>query len=203
MKIIRLTALLLALMLPLSALAEADGMALRQTENCMVYTAANGVDTVIRLLDQPFMGDTALKDGELIAYLDYIDMPNESAVFLRLTFSLLTPEMLGADTLRVTVGKTDYAFPVTPEISEYDTVYFEDYAVCLTEASLPMVEAIIRLKGAPVSVSLEQEGWEPVTGEVAFPAEQVQAVLDRYEKVGGLTQELGRFDTLWPAEISR
>ena len=120
----------------------------------MVYTAANGVDTVIRPLDQPFMGETALEDGELIAYLDYIDLPNEGAVFLRLTFSLLTPEMLGADTLRVTVGKTDYVFPVTAEISEYDTIYYEDYAVCLTEASLPMVEAIIRLKGAPVGVSL-------------------------------------------------
>lgn len=203
MKIRYVTALLLALMLPLSALAEADGMALRRTENCMVYTAANGVDTVIRPLDQPFMGETALEDGELIAYLDYIDLPNEGAVFLRLTFSLLTPEMLGADTLRVTVGKTDYVFPVTPEISEYDAVYYEDYAVCLTEASLPMVDAIIRQKGAPVGVSLEQEGREPVTGEMTFPAEQVQAVLDRYEEVGGLKQELGRFDTVWPVEISR
>ena len=203
MKIRHVTALLLALMMPLSALAEADGMALRQTENCMVYTAANGVDTVIRPLDQPFMGETALEDGELIAYLDYIDLPNEGAVFLRLTFSLLTPEMLGADTLRVTVGKTDYVFPVTAEISEYDTIYYEDYAVCLTEASLPMVEAIIRLKGAPVGVSLEQEGWASVTGRVTFPAEQVQAVLDRYEEIGGLTQELGRFDTVWPVEISR
>lgn len=203
MKIRHVTALLLALMMPLSALAEADGMALRRTENCMVYTAANGVDTVIRPLDQPFMGETALEDGELIAYLDYIDLPNEGAVFLRLTFSLLTPEMLGADTLRVTVGKTDYVFPVTPEISEYDTIYYEDYAVCLTEASLPMVDAIIRHKGAPVGVSLEQEGREPVTGEVVFPAEQVQAVLDRYEEVGGLKQELGRFDTVWPVDISR
>ena len=113
MKIRRLTALLLALMMPLSALAEADGMALRQTENCMVYTAEGGVDTVIRPLDQPFMGEMALEDGELIAYLDYIDLPNEGAIFLRLSFSLLTPEMLGADTLRLTVGKTDYVFPVT------------------------------------------------------------------------------------------
>lgn len=203
MKIRHVTALLLALMMPLSALAEADGMALRRTENCMVYTAANGVDTVIRPLDQPFMGETALEDGELIAYLDYIDLPNEGAVFLRLTFSLLTPEMLGADTLRVTVGKTDYVFPVTPEISEYDTIYYEDYSLCLTEASLPIIDAIIWQKGAPVGVSLEQEGWEPVTGEVVFPEEQVQTVLDRYEEVGGLKQELGRFDMVWPVDISR
>ena len=198
-----MVALLLALMMPLSALAEADGMALRRTENCMVYTAANGVDTVIRPLDQPFLGETTLEDGELIAFLDYVDLPNEGAIFLRLSFSLLTPEMLGADTLRVIVGKTDYVFPVTPEISEYDTIYYEDYAVCLTEASLPLVEAIIRLKGAPVGVALEQEGWEPVTGEIIFPAEQVQAMLDRYEEIGGLAQELGRFDTVWPVEISR
>ena len=203
MNIRHMVALLLALMMPLSALAEADGMALRRTENCMVYTAANGVDTVIRPLDQPFLGETTLEDGELIAFLDYIDLPNEGAVFLRLTFSLLTPEMLGADTLRVIVGKTDYVFPVTPEISEYDTIYYEDYAVCLTEASLPLVEAIIRLKGAPVGVALEQEDWESVTGEIIFPAEQVQAVLDRYEEIGGLKQELGRFDTVWPVEISR
>ena len=203
MNIRHMVALLLALMMPLSALAEADGMALRRTENCMVYTAANGVDTVIRPLDQPFLGETTLEDGELIAFLDYVDLPNEGAIFLRLSFSLLTPEMLGADTLRVIVGKTDYVFPVTPEISEYDTIYYEDYAVCLTEASLPLVEAIIRLKGAPVGVALEQEGWEPVTGEIIFPAEQVQAMLDRYEEIGGLAQELGRFDTVWPVEISR
>ena len=169
----------------------------------MVSTSANGVDTVIRPLDQPFMGETSLEDGELIAYLDYADLPNEGAVFLRLTFSLMTPEMLGADTLRLAVGGTDYVFPVTAEISEYDATYFEDYAVCLTEASLPVVGAIIRLKGAPVGVSLEQEGRTPVTGQVVFPAEQVQAVLDRYEEVGGLTQALGRFDTVWPVEISR
>ena len=203
MRIRRLTALFLALMMPLSALAEADGMALRQTENCMVYTAEGGVDTVIRPLDQPFMGEMALEDGELIACLDYIDLPNEGAIFLRLSFSLLTPEMLGADTLRVTVGKTDYVFPVTAEISEYDTVYYEDYAVCLTEASMPLVEAIIRLKGAPVAIAFEREEEALAEGEVAFPAEQVQAVLDRYEEIGGLTQELGRFDTVWPVEISR
>lgn len=203
MNIRRVTALLLALMLPAAALAEVDGMSLRRTENCMVFTSANGVDTVIRPLDQPFMGETALEDGELIAYLDYADLPNEGAVFLRLTFSLMTPEMLGADTLRLAVGGTDYVFPVTAEISEYDATYFEDYAVCLTEASLPVVGAIIRLKGAPVGVSLEQEGRTPVTGQVVFPAEQVQAVLDRYEEVGGLTQALGRFDTVWPVEISR
>ncbi|MGN1019203.1 MAG: hypothetical protein ACI4O7_02415 [Aristaeellaceae bacterium] len=202
MNVRRMAALLLALLLPAAALAEADGMALRRTENCMVSTTAGGVDTVIRPLDQPFMGETALEDGELIAYLDYIDMPNEGAIFLRLTFSLVTPEMLGADTLRVTVGQTDYVFPVAADISEYDTIYFEDYAVCLTAASLPLAEAIVRQKGAPVTVSFEQEGWAPVTGEVAFPAEQVQAVLDRYEEIGGLTQELARFDALWPVEIN-
>ena len=203
MNIRQIAALLLALLLPAAALAEVDGMALRQTENCAVMAEAGGVDTVIRPLDQPFMGETALEDGELIAYLDYIDLPNEGAVFLRLTFSLVTPEMLGADTLRLTVGGTDYVFPVAAAMDEYDTMFFEDYALCLTEASLPLLDAIIRLKGAPVAVAFEQEGWEPVTGQVAFPAEQVQAVLDRYEEVGGLTQDLKRYDTLWPVEIIR
>ena len=203
MSIRRMAALLLALLLPAAALAEADGMALRQTESCMVYTAANGVDTVIRPLDQPFMGETTLEDGELIAYLDYIDLPNEGAIFLRLTLSLMTPDMLSADTLRLTVGKTDYVFPVTAEVSEYDTIYYEDYALCLTEASLPLLDAIIRLKGAPVVVALEQEEAVLAAGEVVFPAEQVKAVLARYEEIGGLTQELGRFDTVWPVEISR
>ncbi|MGN0970662.1 MAG: hypothetical protein ACI4OY_01825 [Aristaeellaceae bacterium] len=203
MKIRRMAALLLALLLPAAALGEADGMALRQTENCMVFTAANGVDTVIRPLDQPFMGETALEDGELIAYLDYVDMPNEGAIFLRLTFSLMAPDLLSADTLRLTVGKTDYVFPVMAEISEYDTIYYEDYALCLTEASLPIIDAIIRLKGAPVAVALEREEETLAAGEVAFPAAQVKAVLERYEAIGGLTQELGRFDTVWPVDIGQ
>ncbi|MGN0746162.1 MAG: hypothetical protein ACI4ML_05770 [Aristaeellaceae bacterium] len=203
MRIRRMAALMLALLLPAAALAEADGMALRQTDNCMVYTAEGGVDTVIRPLDQPFMGETTLEDGELIAYLDYIDLPNEGAIFLRLTFSLITPDMLSAGTLRLTVGKTDYVFPVTAEVSEYDTIYYEDYALCLTEASLPLLDAIIRLKGAPVAVAFEKEDAVLAAGEVAFPAEQVRTVLDRYEEIGGLTQELGRFDTVWPVEINR
>ncbi|MGN0779296.1 MAG: hypothetical protein ACI4MJ_09135 [Aristaeellaceae bacterium] len=203
MKMKSLLALLLAVLWPVMACAEVDGMALRQTEGSMVYTDGNGVDTVIRTMAQPFMGTTELEDGELIAYLDYLDCPNEEAIFLRLTFSLVTPELLAADTLRVTVGKKHYTFPVSASIHEYDTMYFEDYALCLTEASLPLLQDIIRQKGKPVAVTLEQEDGGTAVGEVTFPAEQVQAILARYKEVGGMTQPLERFDSLWPVEITK
>ena len=215
----KLLALLLILLLPCAAMAEVDVLALQSTEGCMAYTASNGVDTVIRWTDQPFIGMTDVEDGELIAFLDYVDMPNEDAVFLRLTLSLVTPEMYAADTMTLTVGQKTYTFSVMPEISEYDTVYYEDYAVCLTEASLPILQDITKLgakaedaaalhekydlDGKPVLVTLSCEGEEPIHGSVVIPAENVKVIRDRYEEGGGLTQNLSRFDERWPVEVSK
>ena len=212
-------ALLLVMCLPALALAEVDAMELQTRENMQVFTASNGVDTVIRPMDQPFIGETSLEGGELIAYLDYIDMPNENRVFLRLTISVVTPDMAAADTMALKVGKKTYTFSVQPEINEYDTIYYEDYAVCLTGESLPILEDIIKLDakaedvaalhekyqldGKPVQVTLSCEGMEPISGSVVIPAENVKAIRDRYEKIGGMAQDFGAFEETWPVEISK
>ena len=209
--------LLLLCCLPAAVLAEVDVMALQQTANMQVFPASNGVDTVIRPADQPFVGVTELEDGEMIAYLDYIDMPNANRVFLRLTISIVTPDLYAADTLALTVGKKTYAFSVQPEINEYDAVYYEDYAVCLTEESLPILQDIIKLGAKtedaaalhekyglddkPVRVTLSCEGMESICGSVVLPAESVKAVCDRYEEVGGMTQDFDAFEETWSVEI--
>ncbi|MBQ8654595.1 MAG: hypothetical protein IJ507_06610 [Clostridia bacterium] len=199
----KLLILLLALLLPACALGEADVMALQRLEGAMVYTASNGVDTVIRPAGQPFIGETELEDGELIAYLDYVDMPNENRVFLRLTVSIVTPEMYAADTMTLRTGKKAYTFSVWPEISEYDTIYYEDYAVCLTDESLPVLKDIISLKGKPVEVTLSGEGMEPIRGSVAMPADTVRRIRSDFEAAGGLKQDFGGFAETWPVEISK
>lgn len=211
--------LLILCCLPAAVLAEVDVMALQQMTNMQVFTASNGVDTVIRPADQPFVGVTELEDGELIAYLDYIDMPNENRVFLRLTISVVTPDLYAADTLALTVGKKTYTFRVRPEINEYDTMYYEDYAVCLTEESLPILQDIIKLGAKtedvaalhekydlddkPVQVTLSCEGMESIRGSVVIPAENVKAIRDRYEEVGGMAQDFGAFEETWPVEVSQ
>lgn len=196
----RLLALILALMLPAVALAEVDVLALGREDGFTSFTM-NGVDTIIRPGDQPFMGAIDAEDGTLIAFLDFVDMPNEGAVFMRLTISTELPYMLGADTMTLTVGQKDYVFTLTPEINEYDTVYYEDYAACLHTDSLPILDAIIKQKNGAIAITLSGEGVASVHGSVVIPAGNVQNLLNLYKEVGGLKQDLDRYTELWPVDI--
>ena len=214
----RMLALILALMLPSVALAEVDVLALGREEGFTSFTM-NGVDTIIRPGDQPFMGEIDAEDGTLIAFLDFVDMPNEGAVFMRLTISTELPYMLGADTMTLTVGQKDYVFTLTPEINEYDTVYYEDYAACLHTDSLPILEDIIKLGAKakdvaalhekyslddkPVRVTLSGEGMDDMHGSVVIPAKNVQNLLNLYKEAGGLKQDFDRYTELWPVDIKK
>lgn len=188
----RLIALCLMVgMLLTQALAEEntfDNAALEETENCAVYLSDNGVDTVVRPLNQPYMGTVEMEGAELIAYLDYVEMPGEDVTVLRLLLALTVPERLAANEVTVTVGKKDYVFSVMPMISEYDTTYYEDYALCMTDESLPMIKAMARAKDDSFLVRFA--GDASLVGMITLPNADVAAIYDRYIDLGGERQGL-------------
>ena len=199
----RLLAVLLALCLPGCAAAEVDVLALQGEAGMIVFTLPGSADTVIRHADQPFVGELDLEDGELVVFVDYIDMPNENRLFLRLTVSVVVQDMYAADTMTLKVGKKTYAFAVQPEINEYDTIYYEDYAVCLTGKSLAILDDLIKADGKPVSVELSCEGANSVFGSVVIPAADAKDIRQRYERIGGMDQDFGAFEERWPVEIGK
>jgi len=165
-----------------------DNAALEETGNCYVYLSDNGVDTVVRPLNQPYMGTVEMEGAELIAYLDYVEMPSEDVTVLRLLLALTVPEHLAASEVTVTVGKKDYIFAVKPMITEYDTTYYEDYALCMTDESLPMIKAMARAKGDSFSVCFA--GDVSLTGTITLPNADVADIYDRYIDLGGERQGL-------------
>lgn len=190
-------------MLLTQALAEEnpfDNAALEKTENCSVYLSDNGVDTVVRPLNQPYMGTVDMEGAELIAYLDYVELPGEDVTVLRLLLALTVPERLAANEVTVTVGKKDYIFSVMPVISEYDTTYYEDYALCMTDESLPMIKAMARAKEDSFSVRFA--GDASLTGVITLPNADVAAIYDRYIDLGGERQGLEWLREQYPVNIA-
>ncbi len=200
----RFFALLLCLMMT-TALAESafDVEALRGTENMNIFTPYGSVDTVVRPLNQPYIGQVdAPWDGGLIAYVDYITLVDADATLLRLVVSIEAFEPVTADQMRLTVGKKTYTFDVTYEQSEYDGLYMEDYAVCLTDASLPLMKAIAQQKtDAPIPVEFLSLGETVFAGMVIIPGQEAAQLYDRYIDLGGKKQELKRLDATWPCTV--
>lgn len=172
----RCLAILLLLCLPLTAFAEKDRAALTEGLDCAVYLDVNQIDTVIRPLDQPFFG-TVDAEGEMIAFIDYVEMPDQNATFMRLTLSLVTDEPVNAEELTIAFGKESYTFDVFPLTSEYDTVYYEDYCVLFNEDTLPMLKALGRNK-AEITYTLT--GDQTRAGTLDIPAENVKALYERF-----------------------
>ena len=200
-----MVALMALLFLLTAALAESpfDVAELRRTENMNVYTPYGTVDTVVRPLNQPYIGQVdAPYDGGLIAYVDYITLVDAEVTLLRLVVSIEAFEPITADQMRLTVGKKTYTFDVTYEQSEYDGLYMEDYAVCLTDASLPLMKAIAQQKkDAPIPVEFLSLGEKVFEGKVIIPGQEAAQLYDRYIDLGGKKQELKRLDATWPCVI--
>lgn len=196
----RLIAVMLFLvMLGSVAAAEFNQAGLEKMDNCQVYTDMNGVDTIVRPMDQPYAGETDLEDSELLVYLDFIEMPNENATFLRLTLALKSCEYLAANEMTITVGNTDYVFDVFPQVWEYDMNYFEDYITCMTDESLPMIKAMARSKTDTFAISLA--GKKTVCGSITLDLDRVAELYDAYIDFGGTTQGLDFYRELWPVMI--
>jgi len=168
----------LLICLPFAAVAELDRELLTDGLDCAVYLDANQVDTVIRPMNQPFFG-TVDAEGEMIAFLDYVEMPDFSGTFMRLTLSLVTYEPVNAEKLTLSFGKESYDFEVWPVTGEYDTVYYEDYAVTFSDETITMLKALGRHTGE-VTYLLEGDGSR--SGTIDFPEGEVKALYDRFEK---------------------
>ncbi len=199
-------AILLALCLVLwcsCTLAEGfDQAGLERLEGCMVFRDAYGVNTIVRPEGQPYQGTIDLEDAELEVYLDYIQMPDEDATFLRLMLCLTTWEFTGTRQLTITVGETDYVFSVTPEVTEYDLTYFEDYVICMTDESLPMIKAMARSRQDTFGIKLTGE-WGERHGVITLPAEAAAELYDTYINLGGNRQDLSFCRDTWPVMIMK
>lgn len=192
--------LVLLLLLCTTALAEGfDQAALEQLENCDVYMDINHVDTVVRPQSQPYAGEVDLEDAELAAFLDFIHMPGEDTTFLRLTLSLTSYEYVAAGEMTITVGGKEYVFMVFPEATEYDMTYFEDYIVCMTDESLPMIKAMARSREETFPIKLA--GATEVTGSITLDLDEVAWIYDTYIDLGGAQQHLDACRDTWPVMI--
>ena len=175
----RILAVLLLLCLPFAACAEKDRAALTDGLDCAVYLDVNQIDTVIRPLNQPFFG-TVDAEGEMIAFIDYVEIPDMSGTFMRLTLSLVTNEPVDAEELTIAFGKNAYTVDVFPQTSEYDTVYYEDYAVLFNDDTLPMLKALSKNKS---EITYTLTGTSTRTGTLDIPAAEVKALYDRFMSV--------------------
>ena len=191
--------LLAALLLTGSALADGfDSAALEQAEGMTVFPDEGSACTVIRPEGQPFSGHTEDAWEELTAYLDFVEDPNEDMTLMRLTVSLVSDRYLAANKLTITAGDTDYVFEVDHLVSEYDMVYYEDYAVCLSDESLPLIRAMARSRVDAFAVTLE--GQETVRGEISLPPEEAARLYDLYIDLGGKAQRLDLVRDRWPVQ---
>jgi len=182
------------------ALGEAfDQEALEQLEDYSVFKDVYNVNTIVRPQDQPYAGTMDAEDAEVSVFLDFIQMPDEDATFLRLMVCLTSYELVGASELTVTVDGMDYVFNVFPEIAEYDVTYFEDYTVCMTDESLPMIKAMARSKKDTFSITLA--GGKTCTGAITLPLDTVADMYDTYIDLGGAQQDLAICRDLWPVMI--
>lgn len=203
-----LLTLLLALCLAVPAAFADDTFnvaALQQDDDLYAFTHPGTLDTVYRMLNQPYFGQAEFPEyGSLAAYVDYVTLVDLDATLLRLMVSIEVFDPIGADEMRLTVGGKAYTFAVTYDQSEYDGLYMEDYAVCLTDASLPLLKAIAQQKqDAPIPVELLYQGEAVFTGLVIIPGEDAADLYDHFVDLGGLRQQLKQLDESWPCKVEK
>ena len=201
-------ALLLCLLLAATmVLAENvfDVESLRRMENTTTFTHPGTVNTVVRLLNQPYIGQVEeVYDGGLLAYVDYITMPDHDATLIRLLVSIEAFEPIAADEMRLTVGGKRYTFTVDYDQSEYDGLYMEDYAVCLTDASLPLLKAVAQQKqDDPIPVEFYSLGETVFAGQVVISGDDAATIYDRFIDLGGKQQSLKALDEVWPCKVEK
>lgn len=202
----RLIALVLALLLCGSAaLAEFDTASLRDMENTTTFTHPGTVNTVTRLMNQPYLAQVdAPSEGELSVYVDFITLPDYEVTLLRLLTGTVTYAPLAANEMRITAGGKRYTFTVNYEQSEYDGIYMEDYAVCLTDTSLPLLKAITQQKtDKPIQVEYLSLGEVVFSAQVIIPGQDAALIYDRFVDYGGKKQDLSWYDAMWPCKVEK
>lgn len=197
--------LLCCLLLPGAAFAESefDDEALRSMEDFTVFGEPGSASTVFRPVNQPYQGQVDEPyEGWLVAYVDFVSLPDYGATLPRLLVSIETFEPIGADEMRLTVSGMTYTFTVGCNRSEYDDVYMEDYAVCLSAVSLPMMKAIAQQKkDQPIQVDFLVQEEVVFVGQVVLPGQEMAELYDLFIDLGGKRQDLKRFDEIWPCKV--
>ncbi len=198
----KLLALILALtLLPAAALAF-DSEELYRTDNVTIFEHPGSADTVIRLLNQPYLGE--LDDGSLVVFIDYLEDATLDLTLLRVMASITVYAPMQADTVSFTVGKKTYAFAADCTQNEYDGLYMEDYSFCLTAESLAFLKALAQQKkDDPITVTFSYLGETQMTGRVVLPGDDCARLYDRYIDLGGKRQDLGGLEERWPCKIEK
>ena len=168
-----------------AALAEFDFYALKDTPDAMTYTVPGTADTVVRPALAPYQGEFG--EDELVAYLDYIILPDEEVATFRLCLSLSMFDPFQADEVRVTVDKKCYTFAVKPAITDYDGIFMEDYTLVLSSESFSIVTALSKAKNATTMqvVFVNTMDGAERAGSVEIPSADVKTLLTRYNDLGG------------------
>lgn len=205
MKRIFALVLMMALLLT-SAMAEFNTGALKTDEELYSFTQFGTADTVYRSVNQPYIGQVDEQyDGGLVAYVDFVTMPDHEATLLRLMISTEVFDLpLGAQEVRLTVGGKQYTLPVSRVESEYDGLYMEDFTACLVGEGLNMLAAIARQKqDDPIPVELLALGDVVFSGMVIIPGEEAASLHDRFVDLGGKTQGLKKLEELFPCKAEK
>ncbi len=200
-KLLALT--LTLLLLTPAALAEFDNAALEAVADYQVLPPDEALNTVVRPLNQPYLGESS--NGEMMAvYVDFVELVDAEATLLRLLASVTLDEPMQADTLVVTVNKKAYSFAVACVQTEYDGIFMEDYAACLTKASLPLLKDLAKQK-KEVSVPFVflRDGQEVLSGQARLPGGEMKALYDKFVALGGTKQSLDALDEVFPCKVEK
>lgn len=186
-----------------AALAEFDFYALKDTPDTMTYTVPGTADTVVRPALAPYQGEFG--EDELVAYLDYIILPDEEVATFRLCLSLSMFDSFQADEVRVTVDKKCYTFAVKPAITDYDGIFMEDYTLVLSSESFSIVTALSKAKNATTMqvVFVNTMDGAERAGSVEIPSADVKALLTRYNDLGGSKQDLSVLMDKYPCTVEK
>ena len=194
--------LTLALLLCMgAAFAEVDTRALEELPDMAVFPADNGVDLVVRPLNQPFFGTCDDGDISVCAYIDYLEHADSGLVFLRLTVATTADHEIWADELTIVVDREQYTFPVHSRVDEYDQIFMEDYTVCLTDLSLPLLKAMARSRKDTHAFTLT--GSSTLTGTLTIPGDAAAALYDAYVDLKGNKQNLEMYREIWPCTVTK
>lgn len=198
--------ILMALLLCSSALAEFNTDALKTDTELYAFTQFGTVNTVYRAVNQPYIGqaDEAFEGG-LVAYVDFVTMPDLEVTLLRLMISTeVFDDPLGAEEVRLTVGGKQYTLPVSREESEYDGLFMEDFTVCLVGEGLNMLKAVAQQKqDDPIPVELLSLGDVVFSGLVIIPGAEAAQLHDRFVDLGGKTQSLSKLEETFPCKVEK
>lgn len=186
-----------------AAFAEFDFYALKDTPDTMTYTVPGTADTVVRPALAPYQGEFG--EDELVAYLDYIILPDEEVATFRLCLSLSMFDSFQADEVRVTVDKKCYTFAVKPAITDYDGIFMEDYTLVLSSESFSIVTALSKVKNATTMqvVFVNTMDGAERAGSVEIPSADVKTLLTRYNDLGGSKQDLSVLMDKYPCTVEK